>query len=109
MTTVTLHSSQSSLVSAIKVGPTPFLTENGNPLLVQIQGQPLVRVIPAKTKFDQDVTLYIYSIDPISLSVKVEDKDVTRVISTVSGLEGGLEGNQPLKYRTKGDDIFPTF
>jgi len=101
MTTVTLHSSQSSLVSAIKVGPTPFLTENGNPLLVQIQGQPLVRVIPAKTKFDQDVTLYIYSIDPIDIGGKI--------ISTVSGLEGGLEGNQPLKYRTKGDDIFPTF
>jgi hypothetical protein len=101
MTTVTLHSSQSSLVSAIKVGPTPFLTENGNPLLVQIQGQPLVRVIPAKTKFDQDVTLYIYSIDPIDISGKI--------ISTVSGLEGGLEGNQPLKYRTKGEDIFPTF
>lgn len=101
MTTVTLHSSQSSLVSAIKVGPTPFLTENGNPLLVSIQGQPLVRVIPAKTKFDQDVTLYIYSIDPIDIGGKI--------ISTVSGLEGGLEGNQPLKYRTKGDDIFPTF
>ncbi len=101
MTTVTLHSSQSSLVSAIKVGPTPFLTENGNPLLAQIQGQPLVRVIPAKTKFDQDVTLYIYSIDPIDIGGKI--------ISTVSGLEGGLEGNQPLKYRTKGDDIFPTF
>lgn len=101
MTTVTLHSSQSSLVSAIKVGPTPFLTENGNPLLVSIQGQPLVRVIPAKTKFDQDVTLYIYSIDPIDISGKI--------ISTVSGLEGGLEGNQPLKYRTKGEDIFPTF
>jgi hypothetical protein len=100
MTTVTLHSTQSSLVSAIKVGPTPFLTEDGNPLLVQIQGQPLVRVIPAKTKFDQDVTLYIYNIDPISIGGKV--------ISTVSCLEDGLVGNQPLKYRTKGDDIFPT-
>lgn len=102
MTTVTLHSSQSSLVSAIKVGPTPFLTENGNPLLVQIQGQPIVRVIPAKTKFDQDITLYIYSIDPIDIGNG-------KIISTVSGLEGGLEGNQPLKYRTKGEDIFPTF